>query len=157
PRLPEVSPMAAAAPDPALAQRLAAVQHEIADAAAAAGRTADELTLIVVTKFHPPSLVRQLLDLGVSDFGETRHQDAEAKAAEMADTSAAWHCVGQLQSKKARAVRAYASSVHSSDRDSVVDALVRAGGPPLDCFVQLNLTDDPGRGGVHDAGLEPLV
>ena len=62
-----------------------------------------ELTRIVVTKFQPASLVRELAALGVSDFGENRHQEAAAKAAEVADLDLTWHFVGQLQSNKARA------------------------------------------------------
>ena len=76
-----------------------------------------------MTKFHPPSLVRELFELGVRDVGENRHQEAAAKAAELTDLDLAWHFVGQLQSNKARAVRRYASAVHSVDRPSLVDAL----------------------------------
>ncbi|HEY8912688.1 YggS family pyridoxal phosphate-dependent enzyme [Lacisediminihabitans sp.] len=140
----------------ALPERLEAVRRGIADAAAEAGRSADEISLIVVTKFHPPGLVRDLFALGVTDFGENRHQEAQAKAAELADLDLTWHFIGQLQSKKARQVRAYASVIHSLDRDSVVDALASADSV-VDCFVQLNLTDDPARGGVRDADLEALT
>lgn len=140
----------------ALPERLEAVRRGIADAAAEAGRSADEISLIVVTKFHPPGLVRDLFALGVTDFGENRHQEAQAKAAELADLDLTWHFIGQLQSKKARQVRAYASVIHSLDRDSVVDALASADSV-VDCFVQLNLTDDPARGGVRDADLESLT
>jgi pyridoxal phosphate enzyme (YggS family) len=129
-----------------LADRLAEVDGRIAEAARAAGRDPGDLTRIVVTKFHPASLVRELHALGVRDVGENRHQEAAAKAEELADLDLTWHFVGQLQSNKARAVRRYASVVHSVDRPSLVDAL--AGDTPLDCFIELNLTDDPARGGV---------
>lgn len=143
-------------PDAALGERLVGIRHAIADAAAAAGRSADDLSLIVVTKFHPASLLRRLHALGVTQFGENRHQEAQSKAAELADLGATWHFVGQLQSNKAKAVRAYADVIHSIDRTSVVDALAVAEAP-VDVFIQLNLTDDPNRGGIDDAGLEPLV
>lgn len=139
-----------------LADRLAAVCAGIADAATAAGRSPDELTTIVVTKFHPAALVRELSELGVRDVGENRHQEAQAKAAELAELDLRWHFVGQLQSKKARQVRSYASVIHSIDRVALVDAL-RSDETSVDCFVQLNLTDDPGRGGVAPSELEPLV
>src|SRR5690606_18453552 len=108
---------------PGLSERLAEVDGRIADAARAAGRDPAGLTRIVVTKFHPASLVRELAALGVRDVGENRHQEAAAKAAELADLGLTWHFVGQLQSNKARAVRRYASTVHSVDRESLVDAL----------------------------------
>lgn len=139
-----------------LAERLAAVRTGISDAATAAGRSPEELTTIVVTKFHPASLVRELFELGVRDVGENRHQEAQAKAAELAEPELRWHFVGQLQSKKARQVRAYASVIHSIDRTALVDVL-RSEETSVDCFVQLNLTDDPGRGGVAPTELEPLV
>ncbi len=145
--------------DRGLADRLREVDDRIADAARAAGRDPAELTRIVVTKFHPASLVRELFELGVRDIGENRHQEAAAKAGELADIGISWHFVGQLQSNKARAVRRYAAAVHSVDRASLIRAL--ATGEPddgvLDCFVELNLTDDPGRGGVPPAAVESLA
>lgn len=140
---------------PGLAERLASVDAAIADAARAAARDPAELTRIVVTKFHPASMVRELVELGVRDVGENRHQDASAKAADLADLDLAWHFVGQLQSNKAKAVRRYARAVHSVDRESVVSAL--AGELPLDIFLELNLTGDPARGGVEPSLLEPLA
>lgn len=140
----------------ALEERLRAVQAGVADAAAAAGRDPAGVTTIVVTKFQPVSLIRELAALGVRDIGENRHQEAQAKAAELADLGLRWHFVGQLQSKKARQVRAYASAIHSVDRESLVDAL-SSDEASVDCFVQVNLTDDPGRGGVAPAGLDALV
>lgn len=148
------SPTSSSSP---LAERLAAVREGVADAARAAGRSPDELTTIVVTKFHPASLVRELAALGVRDVGENRHQEAQEKAAELADLDLRWHFVGQLQSKKARQVRRYAAVIHSLDRISLVDALKVDDAPDVDVFVQLNLTDDPARGGVADRDLEPLV
>lgn len=138
-----------------LAERLGSVDAEIADAARTAGRDLSELTRIVVTKFHPAELVRQLAALGVRDIGENRHQEAAAKAAELSDLELNWHFVGQLQSNKARAVRRYACAVHSVDRRSLVDALI--GESPLDVFLELNLTGDPARGGVDPTAVEPLA
>jgi len=140
--------------DDGLAARLARVDGEIVDAARAAGRDPAGLTRIVITKFHPAELVRQLADLGVRDIGENRHQEAAAKAAELSDLDLNWHFVGQLQSNKAKAVRRYASSVHSLDRASLADAL--AGDTALDVFLELNLTGDPARGGV-DPGMLPRL
>ena len=94
-----------------LAERLASVQGSIADAARDAGRNPHDVTTIVVTKFQPVSLIRHLVELGVHDIGENRHQEAQQKAAELADVDVRWHFVGQLQGKKARQVRAYATAI----------------------------------------------
>jgi hypothetical protein len=145
---------------PGLAERLETVRAQVGDAARQAGRDPASITTVVVTKFHPASLVRELYELDVRDFGESRHQEAGPKIAELADLGAGprpaiWHFVGQLQSKKAKQVREYADVVHSVDRESLIDAL--AGPDPLDVFIQLNLTDDPGRGGVARLELDALA
>ena len=143
--------------DAPLAERLATVDAGIADAARAAGRDPGSLTRIVVTKFHPASLVRELAALGVHDIGENRHQEAQVKAAETADLPLRWHFVGQLQSNKARAVRRYAHAIHSIDRDSLVDALADADAQALDGFLEIDLSGEPGRGGVAPADAERLA
>ncbi|PPF35879.1 MULTISPECIES: YggS family pyridoxal phosphate-dependent enzyme [unclassified Rathayibacter] len=143
-------------PDPELAARWAEVSERVADATRSAGREASSVTTIVVTKFHPVSLLRDLLELGVVDFGENRHQEAQEKSAELAGTAARWHFIGQLQSKKARQVRRYADAVHSVDRLALVP-LLEAGEEPLDVFLQVNLTEDPDRGGASPADVEPLA
>jgi pyridoxal phosphate enzyme (YggS family) len=140
-----------------LAQRLEAVRAGITDACIAAGRDSADVTLIVVTKFHPVSTMRELYALGVRDFGENRHQEAEIKAQELLDLEKKLHFIGQLQSNKAAAVRRYADVVHSVDRLSLVSALGKASQEPLECFLQLNLTDDPGRGGVAPSDLAQLA
>jgi len=137
-----------------LAERLERVTAEVADAARAADRDPAGITTIVVTKFHPASLVRELAGLGVRHVGENRHQDAGPKAAQLTDLDLEWHFVGQLQSKKARQVVDYARVIHSIDRESLVRAL---DGSSVDTFIQLNLTDDPARGGVQPTELESLA
>lgn len=138
------------------ARRLAEVQGRIDGAAAKAGRDANEITLIVVTKFHTADVVRKLHECGVSDFGENRHQEAEPKALETSELNLNWHFVGQLQSKKARAAARYAKTIHSLDRSSVIAALSKIE-DVIDGFLQINLTDNPGRGGVEPAEIESTV
>lgn len=142
-----------------LAARLSAIDTRIADAARSAGRDAAEITRIVVTKFHPASLVRELHALGVREFGENRQQELSAKAAEVDDLDLRWHFIGQAQTNKAAAIRRSADAVHSVDRDRLADALHRAADDDtlLDVLVQINLTDDPARGGVAPAAAESLA
>jgi pyridoxal phosphate enzyme (YggS family) len=140
---------------PSLEERLAGVRQSVADSARDAGRDASKITTIVVTKFHPPSLVRELFRLGATDFGENRHQEAAEKAAELADIDANWHFIGQLQSNKAAAVARYARVIHSVDRASLIAPL--SGGAGLDVFIQLNLTEDRNRGGLDISELENLA
>lgn len=142
----------------ALESRLTEVDGAIADAARSAGRAPDEITRIVVTKFHPASLVRELAALGVRDVAENRQQEFQAKHDELTDLrDLRWHFVGQVQSKKARLVRRAADAVHSVDRDKLVAALDVPGADRLDVLVQINLTDDPNRGGVREGDAPRLA
>lgn len=142
-----------------LAARLSAIDQRIADAARLAGRDPAEISRIVVTKFHPSSLVRELHALGVRDVGENRQQELSSKTAELTDLDLRWHFIGQAQTNKASAIRRSADAVHSVDRDRLADALHRAaeGDDLLDVLVQVNLTDDHGRGGVDPAEARTLA
>ena len=147
-----------------LEQRLDAVEGRISSTLQGLGRSRGEVTLVVVTKNHPVDLAVDLYGLGVRDFGENRDQEAGPKASAFAqlvnESSPTWHFVGQLQSNKAKNVAAYADVVHSVDRESLLIALEKATAErprPLDVFLQVNLTSDPGRGGVNPAELEPFA
>jgi len=133
------------------------VRDRIAAACERAGRSSDEVTLTVVTKFFPASDVRLLADLGVRHVGENRHQEAEAKAAACADLGLTWHFIGALQSNKAAAVARYASVVESLDRPKLLRGLsagAHSRGRPVDVLVQVNL-DPGGPAGTGRAGVAP--
>ena len=145
-----------------LSGTLDVVRGRIRAACDAAGRAEDEVSLVVVTKFFPASDVRLLAGLGVTDVGENRHQEAEAKAAECADLGLRWHFIGGLQSNKAAAVAAYADVVESLDRVKLVAPLSRgaeARGGTLDVLLQVSLdpADAPLRSGVAPADLAELA
>jgi len=141
-----------------IADGLAAVRERIGRACTAAGRSADDITTIVVTKFFPSSDVRLLADLGVRHVGENRHQEAVEKAVECADLELDWHFIGALQSNKAAAVAGYADAVHSVDRAKLVGGLSRGaqeGEREIDCLVQVSL-DPPDASGRSGAALEEV-
>ena len=137
-----------------LADSLAAMHDRLAAAARTAGRSADDLTLISVTKTWPATDVATMFALGVRDVGENRDQEAAAKVAAVASLLGAapaadlrWHFIGQVQRNKARSVASYAAMVHSVDRPALVDALGRAAsavGRVLPVCVQVDLTKRPG-------------
>ena len=145
-----------------IAAGLVSVHERIAAACGDAGRDPGEVTLVVVTKFFPVSDVRLLAELGVSDVGENRHQEAEAKAAECGDLDLRWHFIGGLQSNKAAAVASYADVVESVDRRKLVRRLnegAHGRSHPVDCLVQVSL-DDPdseGRSGTAPDDVSALA
>lgn len=145
-----------------LAAALAAVRSRIADACAAAGRDRAEVTMIAVTKTYPAADVLALAELGVTDVGENRDQEAAGKAAEVAAAGAAprWHFIGRLQRNKARSVVRYADAVHSVDSVRLARALdVAATGRdrPLAALVQVSVDGDPSRGGALPDSADPDV
>jgi pyridoxal phosphate enzyme (YggS family) len=137
-----------------LAQRYNQIVEQVAAAAATSGKSASDITLVVVTKNHPPQLVFELIALGARDFGENRDQEAAPKAQEVLASSSEemrWHFVGQLQTNKVRSVLDYADVIHSLDRESLLVELQKrtvGRAKALGVFIQVNLTEDPARGGV---------
>jgi pyridoxal phosphate enzyme (YggS family) len=134
----------------ALAGRLEAVRARLASACAAAGRRTADVRLIGISKTHPPALAQALVDLGVADLGENRVREMVAKMDRV--ESARWHLVGRLQSRKARDVIGRHVLVHSVDRRSLAEALSRRAeraGALQRVLVQVNVGDDPAKGGCH--------
>lgn len=137
-----------------IADGLAGVRGRIARACEAAGRDPGEVTLLVVTKTYPARDVLLLAELGVTDVGENRDQEAAPKAAEVAAAGARvrWHFVGQLQRNKCRSVVTYADAVHSVDSVRLARTLAGAAERhrerSLDVLVQLSLDGDTARGGA---------
>jgi PLP dependent protein len=110
----------------ALSENLARVQDLIERAAARAGRRADEITLIAVSKTHSAAQIRDLYAAGVRHFGENRVQEWESKRAQLSDLDANWHMIGHLQSNKAaRAVRLF-GAIDSVDSAGLAERLDRA-------------------------------
>jgi len=107
-------------------ENLERVQERIAAAARKAGRRADEITLIGVSKTHPAESIRAAFDAGLRHFGENRVQEWEAKRGEIAGLSGRWHLIGHLQSNKAaRAARLF-HSIDSVDSIALAERLDRA-------------------------------
>jgi PLP dependent protein len=133
-----------------IAANLAEVRERIEKAARAAGRDPAELTLVGVTKTFPVEDARRLLDLGVTDLGEARDQEARVKARELPE--ARWHFLGRLQRNKAGSVAAYAAVLHSFDRPELITPLAngvsKAERTHLDVLIQVSLDGDPDRGGA---------
>lgn len=148
--------------DATAATRLRDVRQTIAKAAARAGRNADDVTLIAVSKTHDADAIRPLLDAGQRVFGENRVQEAAAKWPELrtAYDGVELHLVGQLQSNKAAEAVALFDVIHSVDRPSLVDALAKAmdaADRRPSCFVQVDLADEPQKGGCAVGDLPMLL
>lgn len=141
---------------------LANIRDRIARAASIAGRKAQDITLIAISKTHGPEAIEPLLAAGQRVFGENRVQEAAAKWPAL---RAAWpgvelHLVGQLQSNKADDAVALFDCIHSLDRPSLVTALAKAmdkAGKRVPCFVQVNIGAEDQKGGCAIADLPALL
>ncbi|MFI6368479.1 YggS family pyridoxal phosphate-dependent enzyme [Nocardia sp. NPDC050630] len=150
-----------------LAANLADLNKRIGAACHAAGRAADSVRLLPVTKFFPATDIAILYRLGCREFGESREQEATTKVAELRDlTDVRWHMIGRLQRNKARIVARWAHAVHSVDSERLATALDTAAraaldagerGEPVRVLVQVSLDEDPGRGGVAPEDLAALA
>jgi pyridoxal phosphate enzyme (YggS family) len=141
-----------------LAANLEALERRVAAACEAAGRARADVSVIAVSKTWPVSDILLLRELGLTDFGENRDQEAAGKARELPGVH--WHFVGAVQTNKARSVASYADVVHSVDRPGLVRALsdgaVRAE-RLVQALVQVSLDGAPGRGGAPFADVPRLA
>ncbi len=139
-----------------IAERVAAVREKMARAAERASRTPDSVTLVAVTKTHPPEAVREAFAAGVRDFGENRVQEAEAKIAATSELAARWHLVGHLQSNKARRAATLFGMVQSIDSVELGLKLARAGeeaGRTVRGLVQVDLAGEETKFGLPEKEL----
>jgi len=141
---------------------LSTVRARIAAAARLAGRDDDAATLIAVSKTRMAEEIEPLLAAGQRAFGENRVQEAQGKWPALRERypDVELHLVGQLQSNKAADAVALFDAIHSIDRASLVDALAaactKADKHPA-CFVQVNIGDEPQKGGCAVAELPALL
>jgi len=108
-------------------ENLRRIRERIAAAAQLAGRRAEEITLIGVSKTHPVTAIRLAYDAGVRHFGENRVQEWEGKRGSLGDLNATWHLIGHLQSNKAARAAKLFQSVDSVDGWNLAEKLNRAG------------------------------
>lgn len=138
-----------------IAATLQAVHDRIARASQAAGRRADEIQLIAVSKTVPADRIAEAYRCGQRAFGESYVQEALAKIATLRDLPLEWHYIGPIQSNKTRAIAEHFHWVHSIDRVKIAERLAAARPrdmPPLEVCIQLNVSGEATKGGVAPGG-----
>lgn len=142
-----------------LAARLAMVEERIELAATRAGRTRDDVTLVAVSKTHPPELVREAYRAGARVFGENYAQELVVKQAALGDLGGArWHFIGRLQRNKAKDVAGRVALIHAVDSVELGAALGRrAEGRAQDVLVQVNVAGEDTKAGVAPDALDELL
>ena len=144
-----------------LAAQLAHVRAQIEAAALKCGRSPQDVKLIAISKTHPGSLVRAAIELGATDIGENRVQEAELKINEVGRHAARWHLVGHLQANKARRAVQLFDVVHSLDSLELARRLDRLcgeeGRESLHVLIQVDLGQEQTKSGIDEDELPSLV
>jgi PLP dependent protein len=138
-----------------VADRLAAVQQRVADAAGRSGRPPSAVRLVVVTKGVPPPVMQAVLDAGAADLGENRAQELLAKASELA-TRPTWHFIGRLQRNKVAALAPLVDLWQSVDRLELGQTIAHRA-PGAAVLAEVNVADDPAKAGVAPDDAPALV
>jgi pyridoxal phosphate enzyme (YggS family) len=155
------------APADSLAARLRATRDRVAAAARRAGRSPGEIALVGVAKQVPAPQIAKAVAAGLADVGESYLSEMRGKLPELSSALTRdrlapprWHFIGRLQRNKAKAVSELFDCIHSLDRPELCDALGRhasAAGRTLDVLVQVNIADEPQKGGAPRAAVAPLL
>jgi pyridoxal phosphate enzyme (YggS family) len=148
-------------PAEGLAAPFATVKASIEAAARKCGRSPEDVRLIAISKTHPASLIRSLIELGATDLGENRVQEAEDKIPQVGKQSARWHLVGHLQANKARRALALFDVIHSLDSIDLARRLdrlcVEAGRQSVPVLIQVDLGHEETKTGIDEQELPQLV
>jgi pyridoxal phosphate enzyme (YggS family) len=139
---------------------IAHVRSLIAEAARRVGRAPQEITLVAVSKTMPVELVQMAYNLGVTDFGENRVQEALPKIAAFHPQGLRWHMIGHLQSNKASKAVSSFYCVHSVDSVHLAQTLNRHAseqGKHLPVLLQINVSGETSKEGMSLAGTPELA
>ena len=144
-----------------LATRFAGVQARIAAAARGCGRDPQDVTLIAISKTHPPSVIKSLVELGATHLGENRVQEAEEKILDVGHDKVCWHLVGHLQANKARRAVNLFDVIHSLDSIDLARRLDRLcteeGRQSLPLLIQVDLGHEETKSGIAENELRELA
>ncbi len=143
-------------------ENLLRVQKRIAAAARRAGRRGEEVTLIGVSKTHPPEAIRAAYEAGLRHFGENRVQEWERKRSSVEDLDAKWHLIGHLQSNKAARAAGLFHCVDSVDDFALAQRLDRArhdlgAADRMRVLLEVRVAEEETKSGVSAAELPALA
>lgn len=143
-----------------ITDQLADIRGRIARAAEAAGRTADDITLLAVSKQQPAEALRAAWDAGQRHFAENYLQEALEKMRALSDLDIQWHFIGRIQSNKTRLIAERFDWVHTVDREKTaarLNAHRPEDLPPLKVFIQINQGDETQKAGISTQAAESLA
>ncbi|WP_254510582.1 YggS family pyridoxal phosphate-dependent enzyme [Anatilimnocola floriformis] len=147
-------------PNPQLAENIARVRAEIAEATVRSRRSADSVRLVAATKYVDAATTRQVAAIGALDLGESRPQEIWAKAPELTDLKIRWHLIGHLQRNKVRRTLPLVALVHSVDSLRLIEELQSEAAriervQPI--LLEINISGDATKTGFSAAEIEQAI
>jgi pyridoxal phosphate enzyme (YggS family) len=142
-----------------VAENLARVRARIAAACARCGRSADDVTLVGVSKGHPPGVIEEAYVAGLRDFGENRVQEAATKIEPLrsAGVTPRWHLIGHLQRNKVPAALNLFDILHTVDSERLAEAVDLHATQRVNVLVEVNVAGEATKYGVTPADVPALV
>jgi PLP dependent protein len=144
-----------------LSERITSVRRRVDEAARRCNRAPEEITLVAISKTHPPEVLKDALTLGLTDLGENRVQEAEGKIVALGRNAVRWHLVGHLQSNKSRRAVQLFDVIHSLDSVALAQRLDRLciaeGRAQLPVLIQIDLGGETTKTGIDPQGLPELL
>lgn len=141
-----------------IAENVARVRERIAAAARRAGRNADGITLMGVSKTFPPERIREAYAAGLHVFGENRVQEFAGKVATLHDLpDAEWHLIGHLQSNKVVKATELFDAVDSVDSMRIAEKLnasAESSGKTLSVLIEINVGGEQAKSGIAPGSAE---
>lgn len=136
--------------------------QQVLQALDAANQAADRKSpagLLAVSKTKPATMIRALYEAGQQDFGENYLQEALGKIDALNDLPITWHYIGSIQRNKTRDIAKYFDWVHTIEREVIAKRLneQRAGLPPLNVLIQVNIDDEDSKSGCLPDELPSLI
>ena len=143
-----------------ITDHLRQVRDRVKKAASAAGRAAEEITIVAVSKKHPVTAIEAAYAAGQRDFGENFVQEAVPKIQSLDRPDVRWHFIGRIQANKTRDIARFFDWVHTVDRLKIAYRLNEQRphyAAPLNVCIQVNLAEEPQKGGVVTGDIDDLV
>lgn len=135
---------------------LAAIKQKIEQAAARAGRKAEDVTIVAVTKYVSTDRAIEAVEAGIGHLGENRVEGIIEKH-EVIGSRAKWHFIGSLQTRKVKSMIEYADYIHSLDRESLAKEINQRATKPVQCFVQVNVSGEESKHGLEPVEVIPFI
>ena len=141
---------------------LAEIKARIAEAARAAGRDPDSMTLVAVSKVQPAERIEAVLQEGQRVFGENRVQEAQGRWPALRErfSGIELHLIGPLQTNKVRAAVDLFDVIESVDRPKLARKLADVfaeTGRSLPCYIQINTGEEPQKAGIAPADADAFI